>query len=51
MFADGYSSLLCNERSVDQVNKDVGRDLVTWENFRPNILVAETERAYAEVCK
>ena len=49
MFADGYSYLLCNEKSVEQVNKDIGSQLVTWQNFRPNVLLTATERPYVEV--
>ena len=49
MFADGYSYLLCNEKSVEQVNKDIGSQLVTWQNFRPNVLLTATESPYVEV--
>jgi len=49
MYSDGYPYLLCNDRSVDQINQDVGKDLATWENFRPNILVTSTQGPYVEV--
>ncbi|XP_067942444.1 mitochondrial amidoxime reducing component 2-like [Watersipora subatra] len=48
MFSDGYPYLICNDKSVGQVNTDIGSEVVTWRNFRPNILVSDTKRAYDE---
>jgi len=39
MFADGYPYLLANEASVTEVNNLMQKQLVTYRNFRTNILV------------
>lgn len=49
MFADGYPYLLCSTASVDKVNEDVGSTVVSYRNFRPNILVDGVQKPYDEV--
>ncbi|WP_206486456.1 YcbX family protein [Thalassotalea sp. G2M2-11] len=42
-FADGYPLLLISQASLDDLNQRLGQDAVTMAQFRPNIVVANTE--------
>ena len=49
MFSDGFPYLLCSTASLDKLNQDIGTDVVTYRNFRPNILVDGVSKPYDEV--
>jgi uncharacterized protein YcbX len=53
-FADGYPMLLLAEASVDDINRRVGKPdkahgKITPSSFRPNVVIAGTDRAWDEV--